>query len=584
MSTDVSPVSGTAVQPGTAVQNSTTFTRRQAVNSSVVTGAFLDRARTALERQRAICAAPQEHSDRVFKDILDQAEGTYFGKKHGLSAVRTLADWKKAVPVRCYPAFEPYIQKLLDGDSNVLTRSDPYAFLKTSGSSGKPKLIPTTRHWRNLYRGRALYAQWGLYFESIGYERSRGAAVLDLSWERTASIDPVGDFPSYSISQRPASVSSVDWTPPWYEEDWFQGVEDEDYKTGLYRKLRLLASSDVRIVVALNPSKIVGLAEQLAERSGDLIADLRHGTLDGLPCGDPDPARAAGLEAARRANGGGLRIADLWPDLSLVVSWNSASAALYRPWLEEVTPGVPKLPFSATGTEGIVTIPVDAHDSAGPLAIDLGLYEFVPADDRDDDADLEPDVETVGYRDLDVGRTYNVVMSQANGLYRYDLGDRYTVVDRVGEVPRMAFAGRSGFGSSFTGEKLTEEDVHNAVRLGLGDDWRFRPLFTCIPVWNTPPGYTLAIEWPEELASTPERFAERVEAQLQRLNIEYAEKRRTERLTPMRVLAVRPGTFAAIDQRRQREGASPAQLKHYWIQRNGDLLRYFDDGAHWGAS
>lgn len=570
MSAAVSPVSGTAVQ------NSNTYSRQQAVNSSVVTGAFLDRARTALERQRAICASPQEHADRVFKDILDQAEGTYFGKKHGLSAVRTLADWKKAVPVRCYPAFEPYIQKLLDGDTNVLTRSDPYAFLKTSGSSGKPKLIPTTRHWRNLYRGRALYAQWGLYFESIGYVRSRGAAVLDLSWERTASVKPVGDFPSYSISQRPASVSSVDWTPPWYEEDWFQGIEEEDYKTGLYRKLRLLASSDVRIIVALNPSKIVGLAEQLDERAGDLIADLRHGTLAGLPCGDADPVLADRLRALRRANGGGLRIADLWPNLSLVVSWNSASAALYQPWLEEVTPGVPKLPFSATGTEGIVTIPVDAHNAAGPLAMDLGLYEFVPTEGRTEDADLEPDLETVGYRDLEVGQTYNVVMSQANGLYRYDLGDRYTVVDRVGEVPRMAFAGRSGFGSSFTGEKLTEEDVHNAVRLGLGDDWRLRPLFTCIPVWNTPPGYTLAIEWPETLSLTPERLAAQVEDQLQTLNIEYAEKRRTERLTPMRVLAVPPGTFAAVDQLRQAEGASPAQLKHYWIQRNGDLLKYFE--------
>ncbi|MER0242509.1 GH3 auxin-responsive promoter family protein [Streptomyces sp. HSW2009] len=571
MNTDILPESGTAAQ------RSTSYARQQSVNSSVVTGTFLDRARAALARQRAICARPQEHVDRVFRDILGQADGTYFGKKHGLSAVRTLADWKKAVPVRCYPAFEPYIQKLLDGDTNVLTRSDPYAFLKTSGSSGKPKLIPTTRHWRNLYRGRALYAQWGLYFESIGYDRSHGAAVLDLSWERSASLKPVSDFASYAISQRPASVSSVDWSPPWYEEDWFQGVDDEDYKTGLYRKLRLLASSDVRIIVALNPSKIVGLAEQLAERSGDLIADLRRGTLAGAPCGGADPLLADRLAAVQRAGGGALRLADLWPNLSLVVSWNSASAALYRPWLEEVTPGVPKLPFSATGTEGIVTIPVDAHHAAGPLAVDLGLYEFVPVEGRDEDADLEPDVETVGYRDLEAGRTYNVVMSQANGLYRYDLGDRYTVVDRVGEVPRMEFAGRGGFGSSFTGEKLTEEDVHTAVRLALGDDWPFRPLFTCIPVWHTPPGYTLAIEWPDGLALAPERFAAQVEGQLQALNIEYAEKRRTERLTPLRVLAVPPGTFAAVDQRRQADGASPAQLKHYWVQRNGDVLRYFEE-------
>jgi hypothetical protein len=269
-----------------------------------------------------------------------------------------------------------------------------------------------------------------------------------------------------------------------------------------------------------------------------------------------------------------LRLGDLWPELSLVVSWNSASAALYRPWLEEVTPGIPKLPFSATGTEGIVTIPLDAHSSAGPLAIDLGLYEFVPVDHLDEDADLEPDVETVGYRDVEVGKTYNIVMNQANGLYRYDLGDRYTVVDRVGEVPRLEFAGRTGFCSSFTGEKLTEEDVYDAVRLGLGEHWRTRPLFSCIPVWATPPGYTLVIEWFESYSLPIDRFAERVETELRKLNIEYAEKRRTDRLTPIAVLPVRPRTFGVVEERRRLEGASPAQLKHHWIQRNDDLLKY----------
>jgi hypothetical protein len=552
----------------------------QRVNTSVSSDSFLVKSKRALERQRSICLSPAESSDAVFKDILDQAEGTYFGKKHGLARVRSFQDWKKAVPIRCYPDLLPYVEKILDGDVNVLTSSQPYAFLKTSGSSGSPKLIPTTRHWRNVYRGRGLYAQWGLYFESIGFDQARGAAVLDLSWERSSPSGSVGAHPSFSISQRPAAVSSVDWLPPWYDESWFQEVGGEDYRSGLYRKLRLLAGADVRIIVALNPSKVVGLAEILSERAGDLIADLRNGTLDGKPCfGGGDRELAGRLDALRRTNHGVLRLSDLWPELSLIVSWNSASAALYRPWLEEATPGIAKLPFSATGTEGIVTIPVDGHASAGPLAVNLGLYEFVPVDDRDDEADLEPDVETLDYREVEIGKTYNVVMSQANGLYRYDLRDRYTVVDRVGGVPRLDFVGRTGFGSSFTGEKLTEEDVYHAVRLALGPEWRTRPMFSCIPVWATPPGYTLAIEWPETRALPVDRFAERVETELQKLNIEYAEKRRTYRITPVRVLRVRPGTFELIEERRRMDGASPAQLKHHWIQRNDDLLRYLTNAT-----
>ena len=543
------------------------------INQSSVPPAFLTETRRALARQRAACHDAHPSSDAVFRDILDQSEGTYFAKRHGLATVRTLRDWKRAVPVHSYSDLRPYVDKLLDGDANVLTRSEPYALLRTSGSSGQPKLIPTTRHWRNAYRGRALYAQWGLYFEAVGM--SPGATVLDLSWERSSTSTSIGDYPSYGISQRPAAVSSVDWLPPWYDESWFQGVEGEGYREGLYRKLRLLAGADVRLVVALNASKIVGLAEVLAERADDLISDLRNGTLEGRPChGGADPDLASRLAGIRRSERGPLRLTDLWPGLGLVVAWNSASAALYRPWLDEVTPGVPKLPFSATGTEGIITIPVDDHRSAGPLAVDLGVYEFVPAEDRDEDAPLEPDVETLDFHEVEVGRTYEVVMTQANGLYRYALGDLYTVVDRIGQVPRLDFVGRSGFGSSFTGEKLTEKDVYLAVRTALGDQWRSLPLFSCVPVWAAPPGYTLMIEWQEGLPLSAERFADDVEKALQQLNIEYADKRAADRLTPLALLRVPPGTFARVEEQRRREGASPAQLKHHWIQRDGSLLTY----------
>lgn len=547
---------------------------RQRMNTSSITGRFLDRSLTELDLRRKNCLAPRGIFDQTFLDILGEARETYFGRKHGLAQVRTMADWKKAMPIRCYPEYKPYIDKLVDGDTNVLTRSEPYALLRTSGSTGIPKLIPTTRHWRNAYRGRALYSQWGLYFEKLGRERSLGASVLDLSWERASLSANLDSRHQYPISQRPAAVSSGDWLPPWYHESWFKGLETEDYRDSLYRKLRLLAGSDVAAIVALNPSKIIGLAELLAESAAELIEDIAQGTLHGRSrVAEPNPELAERLAVAAAGSAKGLRLVDFWPGLGLTVSWNSASAGLYRHWLEDVTPGIAKLPFSSTGTEGIITIPVDEHPSAGPLAVDMGLYEFVPVPDHDDGSDVAPDAETLNFDELEVGATYNVVISQASGLYRYDLGDRYRVVDMVGKVPRLEFAERAGFGSSFTGEKLTESDVHEAVRRACGDSFSARQLFTCVPVWGTPPGYTVVLEWTGENGLSSQSMAERIEDQLHKLNIEYAEKRRTHRLTALQLLAVRPGTFAVLEEKRRLAGASASQLKHYWIQRNDDLLQ-----------
>ncbi len=68
---------------------------RQRMNTSSITGRFLDRSLSELELRRQTCWAPQDVFHRTFLDILGEARETYFGRKHGLAQVRTMADWKR---------------------------------------------------------------------------------------------------------------------------------------------------------------------------------------------------------------------------------------------------------------------------------------------------------------------------------------------------------------------------------------------------------------------------------------------------------------------------------------------------------
>jgi len=536
---------------------------------------FIEETRAALQGQRSVCSDPAPVVDGVLTDLLKEVGSTQFATDHGLSGVRDMAGWRSHIPVRGYDEFEPYIDRELDGVEAVLTRSPPYAFLRTSGTSGRPKLIPATRHWRTQYRGPALYAQWGLYFKLLGLTHLKEDNVLDLSWERTAVTSTIREFPVYGISQRPASVGSGDWTPPWYDAPWsVDGSGNVDYFDRLYEKLRLLAGHDVQLIVSVNPSKIVSLAEQLGRSAEQLVRDVHDGGIHGRahPLAPPDPLLARRLGATLQFGDGTLRLTDLWPGLSLLVCWNSASARLYRSWVERLVPEVPLIPFSATGTEGVVTLPVDTHATSGPLAVNQGIYEFAPCD-PEDGAPLAPDVDTLDFPQLELGATYRLVMSQANGLYRYDVGDVYRPIGWVGRVPRLEFVGRAGFQSSFTGEKLTESDVHGAVGRSLGDDWLSCPVFSCVPVWALPPGYTVAIEWTPSVAHlSPDALGERIDTELVDLNIEYAEKRRTGRLRPIRVIRLRPNAFGQVDALRARQGVATAQLKHHWIHKDSALL------------
>ncbi|MER6379911.1 GH3 auxin-responsive promoter family protein [Streptomyces sp. NPDC001127] len=538
--------------------------------------AFVRRTQKALARQRYTCVAPDAAAEAVFCDIVEQATNTSFGDDHGLSPkVRTLRDWKRAVPIRSYSDYDRYLQQLLRGESAILTQDAPYALLRTSGTSGQPKIVPTTRRWRSRYRSPALYAQWGLYFEHLAMRELNEDSVLDLSWTPAIPTEYRGEFPIYSITQRPLPRSLDDWCPPWQDASWFSGADRAAAGThSAYRLLRRLAGREVKLVVSVNPSKITSLAECLNDHSETLIRDLHDGTALGEPATAvrPNPDLARRLDRVRQAHGR-LRLTDIWPQLSLRVCWNSGGAALYQPWLDRIAPGTKQVPFSCTGTEGIVTIPVDDHPTAGPLAIDQGIFEFVPWDDLEDGSPLPADVETLDHRELKIGCRYRLVMSQANGLYRYDVGDAYEVVGKVGYLPRLEFLGRTGFNSSFTGEKLTDTDVYTAVCRALKVEPQDCPIFTCVPMWGEPPSYVLVVELSTQTRAIDEHeLAVRVDQALQRLNVEYGDKRSSGRLAQTAVMVLREGSFSAIMDRRIATGASPAQIKHQWLQKDAALL------------
>jgi hypothetical protein len=381
----------------------------------------------------------------------------------------------------------------------------------------------------------------------------------------------------YSITHRPESLGETDWSPPWFDAPRFAGaVEPQNYSERLYQRLRTQAASDVRLIVSVNPSKIIALAETLRQCAPRLIRELSDGLPGALFGSDRELARR--LESRLATRNGNLLLTDLWPNLAFVVCWNSASAQLYESWLDRLIPGVARLPFSTTGTEGIVTLPVDTHRSAGPLAVTQGLYEFVPVDDLLEDVAPAEDADTLSLHELEVGRCYRLVMSQANGLYRYDVGDIYRVIGWVGMVPRLEFAGRSGAFSSFTGEKLTETDVFSAVSRALQAFSADAPNFCCFPIWGTPPHYVVAIEWSDMLERLgSQALAQRIDAALSMVNPEYAEKLFSGRLGPLSIVRLAPGGFAKAAQRRIGLGTASAQIKHHWLQRDASMLNLLEE-------
>src|SRR5262245_57399962 len=88
--------------------------------------------------------SPDRAQTAALRSLLDRNAGTAFGREHGFGAIRTAAEYRRAVPLRDYEAVRSYVRRVLAGEPTVLTAEAVTAFATTSGTTGEPKLVPVT--------------------------------------------------------------------------------------------------------------------------------------------------------------------------------------------------------------------------------------------------------------------------------------------------------------------------------------------------------------------------------------------------------------------------------------------------------
>ncbi|RYZ94706.1 MAG: hypothetical protein EOP47_27305, partial [Sphingobacteriaceae bacterium] len=82
---------------------------------------------------------------KTFLQIIQQAQDTAFGKAHNFAQIKTYDDFKKQVPVRDYEELRPYIERVTEGEENVMWPGKPAYLTKTSGTTSGVKYIPISK-------------------------------------------------------------------------------------------------------------------------------------------------------------------------------------------------------------------------------------------------------------------------------------------------------------------------------------------------------------------------------------------------------------------------------------------------------
>jgi hypothetical protein len=416
-----------------------------------------------------------ECQEKTMHRIVAQAAQTAFGRDHGFSGIKTYEDFKKAVPIRDYEDLKPYIERVKNGEPDVLWPGKPAYFAKTSGTTSGVKYIPMSKESTPLHFGTARDALFN-YFAKTGKGEWLDGKLIFLSG--SPELEMVNGIPTGRLS----GISNH-LVPAWLRTNQMPSWDTnciDDWEEKLERIVDETLGADMRLISGI-PPWVQMYYERLLARTGKRT------------------------------------VKELFPNYSVFV-WGGVNFEPYRAKLEELVGGPMDTVETYPASEGFIAFQ-DAFPCQGLLLnVDAGMFfEFVPADEV-----FKENPTRLWLKDVELGVNYALIMHTNAGLWGYSIGD---TVQFVSKNPyRLVVSGRvkhfiSAFGEHVIGKEVEESllPVANAEGVRIVE-------FTVAPQVNPPEGGLPYHEWFIEFDNPPadlEAFALKVDAAMRQQNIYY---------------------------------------------------------------
>ena len=436
--------------------------------------------------------------------LLLTAARTETGRRHGFSLIAGASDlyreYSSRVPLIGYEDIRRDVMRMIAGHPDVLWPGRCRWYAQSSGTSGgKSKYIPVTD-------------------ASLSLNHYRGAE--DAVAHYIAHNPQTRIFAGKGMVLGGSFANELKYLPEW--------VHVGDLSATLIQRITPLADM-VRV-----PSKKIALLSDWKEKLPALAkaavqADVTN--ISGVPSWFLTVIKLI-LKIK-----GAETLAEVWPNLE-VFFHGGISFAPYREEYERLTAGCP-MHFVETynASEGFFSVQNDPADRSMLLLIDTGVFfEFIDLAD--------PSALPVAIDGVRPGRTYELVISAPNGLWRYRLGDTVKV-ESVNPV-KITIAGRTKSVINAFGEELMEYNADQAIADVCRDTGAAVRNYSAAPVFADS-GHRGRHEWIIEWETPPaniEEFASMLDRRLQALNSDYQAKRAGSIfLDPLTIVTARRGLF-----------------------------------------
>ncbi|MBR5336371.1 MAG: GH3 auxin-responsive promoter family protein [Lachnospiraceae bacterium] len=417
---------------------------------------------------------PLEVTTDLLMKLVNDNKDTEYGRKYGFSEIRSIEDYQKRVPVITYDDIAGYLERMMEGEKNILTAYHFDHFNETSGTIGVPKVVPMTDEQSDVFaRFNNLY-NYGLMGEKLDPPWMDGRAFCTSSGNcRTLKSGlTVGEASAKMADHIKGGKDALDsmirimYTTP------IEGLNPAHGADTKYIHTRFaLMEPELRGIITGFYSVIVLFLRYVSDNYEVLIDDIEKGTIsDTIEMPDevresllkkiePMPERAAQLREIFKNGSDFPWVKKVWPKFCFLMGAGGDGFEIYDKMIKEhfTGGGVANIYSGVTASEGLWSVPagVDTFDSI--LAPSAAFVEFLPEEAGDDFSKI------VTIDKLEEGKVYELIITNLSGFWRYRMSDAVKVTGFYNKTPLVQFMYRINRTINLAEEKTTEKALQVAV-------------------------------------------------------------------------------------------------------------------------
>ena len=431
-------------------------------------------------------------------------------------------------PIKSYSDLEPRIIDFAKHQTNSVI------YAETSGTTGIPKRIPYTRQrLKNFKINSALAGLISFRHHQI----NRADLYVLASRKQDKSFTALT---MHSGRARPHWLKSLVYPSAHERDPCLDPLYTQYGNIGV--RLWLMVLTDPGVLYCTNPSTLAVFLREIHD-SWNQHKQLLHAWANNeLPSMYLRFVSRLGVTRSRSTllklteQQQAPAFTDLFPAVRAYCSWDGGYVSRYIEHIQRYIPSnIPHIAMYSMSTESVQTLPV-AADTIGFLPIASNVrYEFLTVDGNSDHRSL------LEAWELRQGEEYIMIISNEYGLQRYQSEDVFYCKRMLYGLPDLRFRRRSGLRWSFTGEKLTAEQIMEAwqlLRMQRDLSAFEMTIIPCFPNGAVSPYYVLCLAQVGEGVAEPDT-ADHFDVALQNLNEEYRSKRESGRLGPI-TLEIKP--------------------------------------------